>query len=106
MKYFFLSEGWQIGRVWEFGGLWNDRAHRRSPQIEQLTVTITEGHNCLHLYRAEPDILMVEVKPQDDSNASQDIGQVVLKRLMTADQVIDRLTKIAQPLSPAAVQDH
>jgi hypothetical protein len=108
MKYFFLSEGWKIGRVWEFGGLWNDRTHRRSPHIEQLSVTITEGHNRLHLYRVEPDILMVEVKPQDPLNASEDIGQVVLKRLMSADQVIDRLSKIAQPdrtcLSLAAVQ--
>lgn len=92
MKYFFLTEGWTIGRVWELGGLWNEAAWRRKPEIYQLKVYIWEQGQKLWLYRVEDAVLMVEVKPTDQAQiepGSKNIGQVVLKRLMTADQAID-----------------
>lgn len=89
MKYFFLSEGWTTDRIWEFGGLWNEMAWRRKPIIRRLNLSITEKDETLWLYQVEDAVLMVEVKPETaDARA---IGQVVLKRLMTADQVIERL---------------
>ena len=94
VKYFFLAEGWTVGRVWEFGGLWNENAWRRQPEIELLNICLWEQSEKLWLYRVEEAVLMVEVKPT--ANASTDsastIGQVVLKRLITAEQVIERLT--------------
>lgn len=90
MKYFFLSDGWCVGRVWEVGGLWNEVAWRRKPRIEQLGLSIWENGEKLWLYRVEEEVLMVEVKPSP-SVESGAIGQVVLKRLITADQAIDIL---------------
>jgi hypothetical protein len=89
VKYFFLSEGWTTGRIWEFGGLWNEQAWRRKPMIQRLNLSITEKDEILWLYQVEDAVLMVEVRPK--SGDSSTIGQVVLKRLMTADQVIGRL---------------
>lgn len=46
---------------------------------------------------------MVEVKPGegiDVEAAAKNIGQVVLKRLMTADQVLDRLCSSTKPAQP------
>lgn len=94
MKYFFLTEGWSVGRVWESGGLWDERSWRRKPHIRQISVYIWENGEKLWLYRVEDAILMVEVFPQnkaDVDSATKSIGQVVLKRLMDADQVIERL---------------
>ena len=95
MKYFFLSDGWIIGRVWELGGLWNEIAWRRKPEIRQTPLYILEQDEKLWLYQVEEAVLMVEVKPgpmlTDDRN--QPIGQVVLKRLITADQVVEILTQ-------------
>lgn len=94
MKYFFLSDGWTIGRVWELGGLWNETAWRRKPEIQRMTLCIWEQGEKLWLYRAEDAVLMVEVQPinQNQVNpAAKSIGQVVLKRLMSADQAIDLL---------------
>ena len=90
MKYFFLSDGWIIGRVWEFGGLWNETAWRRKPQIERMDLCIWENNEKLWLYRVEESVLMVEVKPTPAAEVNS-IGQVVLKRLMDADQAIDLL---------------
>ncbi|MEM7796968.1 MAG: hypothetical protein AAF579_21275 [Cyanobacteria bacterium P01_C01_bin.118] len=89
MKYFFLSDGWTTGRVWEFGGLWNEIAWQRKPIIQKLGLHIEEATEKLWLYQVEDDVLMVEVLPADTS--STPIGQVVLKRLITAEQVIERL---------------
>ena len=89
VKYFFLSDGWITGRVWEFGGLWNEIAWQRKPIIKQLGLYIEEATEKLWLYQVEDDVLMVEVLPEDDTTIP--IGQVVLKRLMTADQVIEKL---------------
>jgi hypothetical protein len=95
MKYFFLSDGWVTGRVWEFGGLWNEQARRRGPYVERQALCIQDNGDTLWLYKAEDDILMLEVKPkastQDVASSAHNIGQVVLKRLLSAEQVIDRL---------------
>ena len=91
MKYFFLSEGWHVGRVWEFGGLWNEASWRRRPEIRQLNLCISENGERLWLYAAEDAVLMLEVRPGDPSVTTPNnrtIGQVVLKRLMTPDQAI------------------
>ena len=92
MKYFFLSQGWTFDRVWEFGGLWNENAWRRKPKIQRLNIGIVEQDETLWLYQVEDAVLMVEVKPTSTvSESAQAIGQVVLKRLITAEQVIERL---------------
>ena len=98
MKYFFLSDGWTTGRVWEFGGLWNEIAWQRKPIIKKLELHIEEGPEKLWLYQVEDDVLMVEVLPEDA--VSSPIGQVVLKRLITAEQVIERLCQAAVKTDP------
>jgi hypothetical protein len=94
VKYFFLSDGWTVGRVWEFGGLWDERAWRRQPHIQRMQLSIVERGERLWLHQVEEAVLMVEVCPSpmlqaDGSSAS--IGQVVLKRLITAEQVLELL---------------
>ena len=91
VKYFFLSEGWTFERIWEFGGLWNENVWRRKPQIERLNIGIVDQGENLWLYQVEDAVLMVEVKPTQKDDAPT-IGQVVLKRLISAEQVIERLT--------------
>lgn len=91
MKYFFLADGWVTGRVWEFGGLWNEVAKRRKPYLQKQSLCIHENGERLWLYHAEDSILMVEVKPQGMDDSHHAIGQVVLKRLLSADQVIEKL---------------
>jgi hypothetical protein len=91
VKYFFLSEGWIVGRVWAADGLWQITAWRRQPDIEQLNICLVENNELLWLYRVEDAILTIEVKPMTAEFAHQVIGQVVLKRLMSAEQVIERL---------------
>ncbi|NJR39824.1 MAG: hypothetical protein HC781_14650 [Leptolyngbyaceae cyanobacterium CSU_1_4] len=91
MKYFFLSEGWNVGRVWEFGGLWNEASWRRKPEIDRLNLHICENNEKLWLYQVEEDVIMLEVKPAEESAANSTIGQVVLKRLITAEQVIEKI---------------
>ena len=90
MKYFFLSKSWTTGRVWEFGGLWNEVAWQRVPHLQQQSLCIEENHETLCLYEVEDAVLMVEVMPKDASE-HYTIGQVVLKRLLSAEQVIERL---------------
>jgi hypothetical protein len=94
VKYFFLSDGWTIGRVWELGGLWNDAAWRRKPEIQRMELCIWEQGEKLWLYRVEDAVIMVEVQPTDQAvidQSAKGIGQVVLKRLITAEQIIERL---------------
>ena len=94
MKYFFLSDGWTYGRVWEFGGLWDRATWRRKPEIKRLNCGIVQQGETLWLYEVEDAVLMVEVHPlQNREEAISSIGQVVLKRLITADQVIKVLTE-------------
>ncbi|HEY9603532.1 MAG TPA: hypothetical protein V6C85_18090 [Allocoleopsis sp.] len=93
MKYFFLSDGWVVGRVWEFGGLWDINVWRREPEIQPMNLCILEQGEKLWLYRVEDAVLMVEVKPTPKASPeyAQTIGQVVLKRLIDADQALERL---------------
>lgn len=93
VKYFFLADGWTVGRVWEFGGLWNENAWRGKPEIVRLNICMWEQGEKLWLYRVEEDVLMVEVLPSADAadNAASTIGQVVLRRLIGAEQAIERL---------------
>ncbi|PZO43051.1 MAG: hypothetical protein DCF17_06660 [Shackletoniella antarctica] len=97
MKYFFLSDGWTTGRVWEFGGLWNELGWQRKPHMRRLNLSIQEQGETLWLYQVEETVLMVEVKPE--STTSTPIGQVVLKRLITAEQVIERLCAVPEGLA-------
>jgi hypothetical protein len=104
MKYFFLTEGWTIGRVWgTTGGLWQ-AAWRQQPVIERLNFALTEPDERLWLYQVEAAVLMVEVvapigalvdqpgeRPIGPDDQSQTIRHVVLKRLMTAEQTISFL---------------
>ena len=95
MKYFFLSDGWTFSRVWSSDGLWNEAAWRRKPDIQRLDIYLMEQNEKLWLYRVEDAILTVEVKPIAPSQideAAKNIGQVVLKRLISADQVLERLS--------------
>jgi hypothetical protein len=91
VKYFFLAEGWTVGRVWASDGLWQITAWRRPPDIQRLNICLVEKHELMWLYRIEDAVLTVEVKPSTSEFINQTIGQVVLKRLMTAEQVIERL---------------
>ncbi|MDA0674251.1 MAG: hypothetical protein O3C67_11170 [Cyanobacteria bacterium] len=99
MKYFFLSDGWVTGRIWEFGGLWDETSWQRKPQIHRLDLCIQDHGERLWLYQVEEAVLMVEVRPQGVSD--RPIGQVVLKRLMTAEQAIQLLCEAETVLSGA-----
>ncbi|PSB04211.1 hypothetical protein [Merismopedia glauca] len=96
MKYFFLAEGWVVGRVWELGGLWDETAWRRAPVIKRLNICLWEENELLWLYRVEDAVTMVEVKPLQSialTTSPLNIGQVVLKRLIHADQVMEILDR-------------
>lgn len=94
MKYFFLTEGWNIGRIWELNGLWNLNARRRQPYLKPLPICLMENEEKLVLYEVEDEVLMVEVlSPNEKENRSSSIGQVVLKRLIGAEEVISYLAK-------------
>ncbi|MDJ0735887.1 MAG: hypothetical protein QNJ47_17790 [Nostocaceae cyanobacterium] len=98
MKYFFLSEGWTIGRVWGTEGLWQVAAWRRQPDIQRLNICLVEKSEVLWLYRVEDAILTVEVKSTntlETGKSSQNIGKVILSRLISAEQVIERLESIS-----------
>jgi hypothetical protein len=94
VKYFFLSEGWTVGRVWASDGQWQVSAWRRQPDIHQLNICLVENNEVMWLYQVEDTVLMVEVMPTVQAQvgkSGQSIGQVVLKRLISAEQVIERL---------------
>ena len=94
MKYFFLSDGWKVGRVWAFDGLWQVSVWRRHPKIERLNLCLVEDSELMWLYQVEDAIVTVEVEPVlsvPRQVPPQSIGQVVLKRLISAEQVIERL---------------
>jgi hypothetical protein len=92
MKYFFLSEGWTYGRVWDEEGIWDLIVWRRKPKIQRLKLGIVEQEEVLWLYQVEDAVLMVEVKPiPQEAKPLPTIGQVVLKRLINAEQVIEHL---------------
>lgn len=91
MKYFFLSDGWTYDRVWEFGGLWDRLSWGREPEIKRLDCGILQQQEILWLYAVEDAVLMVEVKPQQEFQNTSNIGQVVLKRLISSEQAISVL---------------
>lgn len=91
MKYFFLTEDWSVARVWGLEGVWNELAWRREPQIERMNLCIVENDETMWLYKVEEAVIMVEVKPGEKGSSKQAIGQVMLKRLMSAEQAIERL---------------
>ena len=94
MKYFFLSEGWTVGRVWASDGLWQVTAWRRQPDIQRVNISLVEKNEVFWLYRVEDVILTVEVKPLtqlETETSIKGIGKVVIKRLMTSEQVLERL---------------
>lgn len=94
MKYFFLTDGWTVDRVWGAGGLWDEAAHRRPPEIQKLNLCLCDQNEKMWLHRVEDAVLMLEVKPmnpEDDRYSARSIGQVLLTRLISADQVLDRL---------------
>jgi hypothetical protein len=94
VKYFFLSDGWTYGRVWEFGGLWDRASWRRKPEIKRLNCGILQQGETLWLYEVEDAVLMVEVQPLSElEDTASSIGQVLLKRLISAEQVIEVLTR-------------
>ncbi len=104
MKYFFLSDGWTYGRVWEFGGLWDQVSWGRKPEIKRLDCGILQQQEVLWLYAVEDAVLMVEVAPEPELQATSttSIGQVVLKRLITAGQVIEVLNRAELIFNSAA----
>ncbi len=83
-----------MGRVWEFGGLWNENAWRRPAEIVRLSICLWEQGEKLWLYQVEEAVLMLEVKPQAGiASEASIIGQVILKRLISAEQVIEKLSQ-------------
>ncbi|AKG22579.1 hypothetical protein [Calothrix sp. 336/3] len=90
-KYFFLSEGWSVGRIWSIDGLWQVTAWRRQPEIEKMNICLIEKGEVMWLYRVEEGIIMLEVKPTATEALNKTIGQVILRRLLTAEQVIEHL---------------
>ncbi len=76
--------------MWASDGLWNEAAWRRKPDIERLKLQLVTQNEKLWLYRVEDIILTIEVKPELPSPNA--IASVVLKRLISAPQVIERLS--------------
>lgn len=102
MKYFFLSDGWTYGRVWEFGGLWDQVTWGRKPEIKRLDCGILQQDEVLWLYGVEDAVLMVEVEPDPNLQPTSNIGQVVLKRLISAEQAIEMLNHSESIFNSAA----
>ncbi|WP_218082486.1 hypothetical protein [Anthocerotibacter panamensis] len=93
MKYFFLADGWTVGNVWESGGPWNEGGWRRRPQIKRTSLCILEHGEKFFLHEVENAVHMVEVKPVLPGEEGQVIGQVVLKRLINAEETIQILAR-------------
>lgn len=67
-----------------------------------MNLSILENGETFWLYRVEDAVLMVEVKPSEEMEleaAGKNIGQVVLRKLITADQAIERLCETELILS-------
>lgn len=77
--------------MWEFGGLWDEIGRRRKPYLQKQSLCIHENGEVLWLFKTEASVLMVEAKPKRPNCDQTPIGQVMLKRLLSAEQVIDRL---------------
>ncbi len=100
MKYFFLLPGWRVRRVWDIGGLWDTRVWRRRPMITKMGIYLVDGSQEMVLFKVEEAVQMLEVVPEESDArvpTEQNIGQVRITRLVSAEQILDRLT----PLRPA-----
>ena len=107
MKYFFLSQGWVPNRVWERGGIWNEMMWRRQPHIRRLPLGIVENNQILWLHEVEPAVIMVEVLPTSSATVNdKNIGQVVLKRLIDSQQVLETLLKAESVVKSAENDEH
>jgi|JI8StandDraft_2_1071088.scaffolds.fasta_scaffold08161_3 hypothetical protein len=104
MKYFFLSQGWRVRRVWEVTGLWNEMAWRRRPIIVPVGVYLVDGKEEMVLYKVEEAIQAVEAIPEEfpknnatsinssnNENIKPAIAQVRITRLLSAEQVLERM---------------
>jgi hypothetical protein len=70
-----------------------------------MELFIWENDEKLCLYRVEEAVLMLEVKPGERiqwAAEGKNIGQVVLKRLITADQAIEWLCVKDEPVLQAS----
>ncbi|PZO35489.1 MAG: hypothetical protein DCF19_23865 [Pseudanabaena frigida] len=107
MKYFFLSQGWRVRRVWEVSGLWNEMAWRRRPIIAPIGIYLVDGREEMVLYKVEEAIQAVEAIPEElprsgdrsvnnNSNESSKpvIAQVRISRLLSAEQALERITPL------------
>jgi hypothetical protein len=102
MKYFFLSQGWQVSRVWDGAGLWNERVWRRKPLVMMMGIYVVDRTEEMALYKVEEAVQMLEVVPDQllDRSAmanqvSNDaIGKVRITRLVSADQALERISPI------------
>jgi len=97
VKYFFLSEGWAIGQIWTVGGLWNETAWRRAPDIKKMSISLwdKDKNEQMWLHQVEDAVLMVEIYPTTEAQKSasnQNIGNVVLTRLIDAEKVLEYLS--------------
>ncbi len=94
MKYFFLTEGWHYQRIWGKNGIWDETVWRRKPSIKSLNLGIIQNNETLWLHEVEDEVLMVEVIPVSDiAKQKSNFGQVVLKRLINCQQVLQTLSK-------------
>lgn len=97
MKYFFLTQGWRLRRVWEVSGLWNEMAWRRKPIIIPIGVYLVDGKEEMILYKVEEVIQAIEVIPEElqksseSSDSNPAIAQVRITRLLSAEQVLERI---------------
>ncbi len=105
MKYFFLTEGWTHKRIWGNSGIWSEIVWRRKPYIKALNIAIVENNETLWLHEVEDAVLMVEVIPvTETARQKSSFGQVVLKRLINSEQVIQTLTKAQQIINHSSFQ--
>lgn len=98
MKYFFLSQGWRVRRVWELSGLWNDMAWRRKPIIIPIGTYFVDGKEEMILYKVEEIIQAIEVIPEElpisNESSKPAITHVRITRLLSAEQVLERMTPL------------
>lgn len=86
--------------MWEFGGLWDFSVWQRQPHIKPLNLGIIDKQEIFWLYQVEDAVLMVEVKPTTPTqDQTKPFGQVLLRRLISADQVIERLTVVEEVIN-------
>nr|WP_228014708.1 hypothetical protein [Fortiea sp. LEGE XX443] len=71
--------------------MWQITAWRRQPDIQRMNICLVENTELLWLHSTEEAVITIEVKPTKPEITNHTIGKVVLKRLMSAEQIIERL---------------